>query len=319
MSQPSRQFFAYMNTPSSLTRRSFLEKTPPSPPWASPPRRWPCGRRDPGLGPPNSRIHLGLIGCGGMGRANLGACANSRTWSSPPPAMSGRRGATRWSPSSRTPARRYARLPRDAAAEGPRRRDHRHAAALARAPGHRRLRGGQGHLPAEADDAAPGREPGGAQRRARSTTASARSAPRSTPARTTGAWSSSSAPGNLGPIGVVRTFNVMNQAPEGVGRSPRTRRRPTGWTGTSGAARRRMRPFNPHPRRRRLQPLLVDGLQRRLDARHGAAHHRPADLGAGPGLSRSSPARPGGRYVIKDDGDAYDHHEVLWQYPELAP
>jgi predicted dehydrogenase len=26
----------------------------------------------------------------------------------------------------------------------------------------------------------------------------------------------------------------------------------------------------------------------------------------------------GGRYVLKDDGDAYDHHEVLWQYPNLT-
>jgi predicted dehydrogenase len=26
----------------------------------------------------------------------------------------------------------------------------------------------------------------------------------------------------------------------------------------------------------------------------------------------------GGRYVLKDDGDAYDHHEVLWQYPKLT-
>jgi len=26
----------------------------------------------------------------------------------------------------------------------------------------------------------------------------------------------------------------------------------------------------------------------------------------------------GGRFVVKDDGDAYDHHEVLWQYPNLT-
>ena len=26
----------------------------------------------------------------------------------------------------------------------------------------------------------------------------------------------------------------------------------------------------------------------------------------------------GGRFVLKDDGDAYDHHEVLWQYPNLT-
>ncbi len=26
----------------------------------------------------------------------------------------------------------------------------------------------------------------------------------------------------------------------------------------------------------------------------------------------------GGRFILKDDGDAYDHHEVLWQYPNLT-
>jgi predicted dehydrogenase len=26
----------------------------------------------------------------------------------------------------------------------------------------------------------------------------------------------------------------------------------------------------------------------------------------------------GGRYIIKDDGDAYDNHEVVWRYPNLT-
>ena len=26
----------------------------------------------------------------------------------------------------------------------------------------------------------------------------------------------------------------------------------------------------------------------------------------------------GGRYILQDDGDAYDHHEVLWQYPHCT-
>ena len=26
----------------------------------------------------------------------------------------------------------------------------------------------------------------------------------------------------------------------------------------------------------------------------------------------------GGRFIVKDDGDAYDHHEVLWRYPNLT-
>lgn len=26
----------------------------------------------------------------------------------------------------------------------------------------------------------------------------------------------------------------------------------------------------------------------------------------------------GGRHVIRDDGDAYDNHEVIWKYPDLT-
>ena len=28
--------------------------------------------------------------------------------------------------------------------------------------------------------------------------------------------------------------------------------------------------------------------------------------------------RYGGRFILKDDGDAYDHHEILWQYPNVT-
>ena len=90
------------------------------------------------------------------------------------------------------------RLPRDARPEGRRRRDHRHAAALALPHGGRCVRGGQGHLPAKTDDAPSGRKPGRAETPSRSTTASARSARRFMPARTTAAWSSGSAPASWG-------------------------------------------------------------------------------------------------------------------------
>src|SRR5664279_2423971 len=67
-----------MNQDSAISRRAFLEKAATitaigfaAPHLAAAAR--PGARPSPG---PNSRIHLALIGCGGMGRANLGACAS---------------------------------------------------------------------------------------------------------------------------------------------------------------------------------------------------------------------------------------------------
>src|SRR5512137_968090 len=67
-----------MNENHTLTRRAFLEKaaTLTAAGFAAPhlaAAAQPAARPKPG---PNSRIHVGLIGCGGMGRANLGACAS---------------------------------------------------------------------------------------------------------------------------------------------------------------------------------------------------------------------------------------------------
>ena len=119
----------------------------------------------------------------------------------------------------------------------------------------------------------------------KNTTASARSAPRSTPAENYRRVVEIIQAGNLGPVSVARTFNVMNQGPNGVGKDPNTtvpQRRRLG-------ALDRPRPdaalqFDPGGQGF-LHPLFLHGLQRRLDARHGPAHHRSADLGLGPGLS----------------------------------
>jgi len=122
--------------------------------------------------------------------------------------------------------------------------------------------------------------------------------------------------GNLGPIGVVRTFNVMNQHPAGVGTTSQTTV-PEGmdWELWCGPAP--LRPFN--------RILANDAYNHSswLDYSGGwtpgmAPHiiDLPVwalDLGF-PTLTTSS----GGRYFLKDDGDAYDHHEVLWQYPRLT-
>jgi predicted dehydrogenase len=121
--------------------------------------------------------------------------------------------------------------------------------------------------------------------------------------------------GNLGPIGVVRTFNVMNQHPEGVGRitakeSPESLG--IDWNLWCGPAP--VRAFN------------------RTLARDAYYHSSWMDYSGGwtPGMAPHIIDLPvwaldlgfptvtsasGGRFVLKDDGDAYDHHEVLWQYP----
>jgi predicted dehydrogenase len=122
--------------------------------------------------------------------------------------------------------------------------------------------------------------------------------------------------GLLGPVGVARTFNVMNQGPEGIGHAGATAApNDLDWDFWCGPAPRR--PFH---------PLLVQ------DAYHhcswmdysggwtpGMAPHLidlpiwALDLGF-PEVTSSS----GGRFVVQDDGDAYDHHEVLWRYPRLT-
>jgi predicted dehydrogenase len=122
--------------------------------------------------------------------------------------------------------------------------------------------------------------------------------------------------GNLGPISAARTFNVMNQAPDGVGRATDTTA-PEGldwdlWCGPGPLSR-----FNPI--------LARDAYYHSSWMAYsggwtpGMAPHIidlpvwALDLGY-PTLVSSS----GGRYILQDDGDAYDQHEVLWQYPKFT-
>lgn len=120
--------------------------------------------------------------------------------------------------------------------------------------------------------------------------------------------------GNLGPIGVARAFNVMNQTAQGIG-NVGSQKPPEGldWEFWCGPG-----PLGSYNR------LLA------ADAYHhcswmdysggwtpGNGPHMldlpitALDLGF-PLMTSSS----GGRFVVHDDGDAYDHHEVLWQYPK---
>jgi predicted dehydrogenase len=122
--------------------------------------------------------------------------------------------------------------------------------------------------------------------------------------------------GNLGPIGTVRTFNVHNQMPDGIGHAEPTPV-PAGldWDLWCGPARRC--PFNP------------------ILAKDAYCHSSWMDYSGGwtPGmaphiidlpiwaLGLGFPLRTsssGGRFFLKDDGDVYDNHEVLWQYPNLT-
>jgi predicted dehydrogenase len=122
--------------------------------------------------------------------------------------------------------------------------------------------------------------------------------------------------GNLGDIGTVRTFNVMNQTSAGVGFSQNNTLPPgMDWDLWCGPG-----PLIPYNR------LLAANAYN-----HGSwmAYSGGWTPGMAPhiidlpvwALELGYPlvtSSSGGRFVVKDDGDAYDHHEVLWQYPKLT-
>lgn len=122
--------------------------------------------------------------------------------------------------------------------------------------------------------------------------------------------------GLLGPIGCVRTFNVMNQWPKGIGHSPvTTPPADLDWDFWCGPAP--LGTFN---------PLLVTS----------AYYHSSWMAYSGgwtPGMAPHITDLPiwalelqypvetscsGGRFFLQDDGDAYDNQEILWRYPKLT-
>ena len=124
--------------------------------------------------------------------------------------------------------------------------------------------------------------------------------------------------GNLGHISAVRTFNVMNQTPDGVGKATdRSKPQDLGLDWNSWCGPAPLREFN--------RTLVRDAYYHSSWMDYsggwtpGMAPHIidlpiwALDLGF-PTLTSST----GGRFVLKDDGDAYDNHEVLWQYPGLT-
>jgi len=122
--------------------------------------------------------------------------------------------------------------------------------------------------------------------------------------------------GKLGKVSVVRTFNVMNQGPDGIGHCT-AKEVPPGldwdmWVGPSPA-----RKFN--------SLLFADSYNhcsfwdQTRGWTPGMAPHIidlpiwALELGV-PEVTTCT----GGRYVIKDDGDAPDTQEVTWRYPNLT-
>jgi len=123
--------------------------------------------------------------------------------------------------------------------------------------------------------------------------------------------------GNLGHISTVRTFFVMNEAPNGIGSGNNTRNVPAGldWDKWVGPAR--MQLYNPN--------LVKDAFYHCfwMDFSGGwtpgmAPHITDLPIWA---LDLGFPVETsatGGRFVLKDDSDAYDNHEVIWRYPNLS-
>ena len=122
--------------------------------------------------------------------------------------------------------------------------------------------------------------------------------------------------GKLGPIGVVRTMNVLNQGPEGIGVAPK---QPApadlDWNQWLGPG-----PDMPY------NSLLADNSYNHCSFfaytggwTPGMAPHIidlpvwALDLGV-PLVTSCS----GGRYMVGGDGDAPDVQEVVWQYPKLS-
>lgn len=123
--------------------------------------------------------------------------------------------------------------------------------------------------------------------------------------------------GNLGAISTVRTFFVMNEAPNGIGLGNNTKNIPKGLNWDMWVGPARMQLFNPN--------LVKDAFYHCfwMDFSGGwtpgmAPHITDLpiwalDLGYPTEISAT-----GGRYIIKDDSDAYDNHEVIWRYPNLT-
>ena len=122
--------------------------------------------------------------------------------------------------------------------------------------------------------------------------------------------------GNLGEVGVVRTFNVMNQMPGGVGKSD-VNTPPEGfdWDFWCGPAEKQ-----------EYNHTLVQNAYNHCSWMAYSGGWTPGmaphiiDLPVW-ALELGFPLETscsGGRYFLDDDGDAYDNQELLWRYPNCT-
>ena len=123
--------------------------------------------------------------------------------------------------------------------------------------------------------------------------------------------------GNLGDIGTIRTFFVMNEAPNGIGLGNNSMNIPKGMDWDMWVGPAPMQDFNPN--------LVKDAFYHCFwnDFSGGwtpgmAPHITDLPIWA---LGLDYPTEisaTGGRYIIKDDSDSYDNQEVIWRYPNLT-
>ena len=307
-----------MKKPTSMTRRTLIQKAGTftalglTASYTSRAGEAPVATKQPG---PNSRIHLGIIGCGGMGRANLGACARQ-------PDVVVTAACDVWAARREAVARQFKDTCKTYSdfREMLQQRDL--DAVIVASPPHWHAL----HAIAvcEAGKDLYLQKP--------MTLHLAESLAVRNAVKKSGCISQIGTQihatenyrriveliraGNLGPIGVVRTFNVMNQHPKGVGASTVTQpAQGLDWEMWVGPAP--WRPFN---------PILVSDAYYHCSWMDYSGGWTPGmaphiidlpvwALGLGYPLQTSS---AGGRFILKDDGDAYDHHEVLWQYPNMT-
>lgn len=305
-----------MNNENTVTRRQFIEKaaTLSAIGFAAQPLASVGGANAPRKVSPNSRIQVGLIGCGGMGRGNLGNCAKH-----PDVAVTGacdvwkaRRDAV--AAQFKDTCKAYAdfremiaRPDIDAVIVATPPHWHTLAAIAACEAGkHLYL---QKPMTLHLGESLAVRN---AVRRSKIICQVGTQIHASENYRRVVEYIRS---GNLGPVGAVRTFNVMNQGVKGVGTSNEKAPEGLDWDFWCGPA-----------------PLCqYNAILAANSYNHGSwmAYSGGWTPGMAPhiidlpiwALDLGFPLRTtsaGGRFIVKDDGDAYDHHEVLWEYPKLT-
>jgi predicted dehydrogenase len=262
--------------------------------------------------PPSERIRVGLIGCGGMGRGNLDACAAH-------PDVEVTAVCDVWKSRRESAAARFKSAPKTF-------HDHRELLAGAGVDGVIVATPPHWHCRIAVDACEAGKDVyvqkpmtlhlaeslalKNAVKKHRRVCQVGTQIHASDNYRRVVEWVHS---GKLGKINVARTFNVMNQGPSGIGNPPDgDPPKDLDWDRWVGP--RPLRPFN---------PLIVASAYENCSFNEFSGGWTPGmaphiidlpvwALGLGyPSVTCST----GGRFAIRDAGDAPDTQEVVWQYP----